>query len=121
MIYTPLQLNAGCPPGQSQPFFSLKADGTSGLFSLPAGTIFALTDISIVPANLNSATPTLIQVGIRQVLGPGHVQRWNFAGFIAQNVERSFVTPITFSTAFEVWNPSNMAYLNVNLLGYLSV
>jgi hypothetical protein len=90
MVSTPLQLNAGCPAGQSQPFYSLRSDGASILFKLHAKSMFALTDVSIVPANMSSATPTLIAAGIRQVLGAGHVQRWNFAGYVAQNVERSF-------------------------------
>jgi hypothetical protein len=121
MVYTPLHLNAGCPAGQSQPFYSLRPDGVSIPFKLHATTMFALTDVSIVPANMSSATPTLIAAGIRQVLGTGHVQRWNFAGYVAQNVERSFKTPIMFSTDFEVWNVSTTADLNINLFGYLTV
>jgi hypothetical protein len=119
MVHTPLQLNAGCPPGQNQPFYSLTPAGNSVLFTLPAGMKFALTDISIVNASGSSATPTLIAAGIRQVLGAGHVQRWNFAGFTTVNVERSFKTPIMFSTDFEVWNIC-ASDLNVNLFGYLS-
>jgi hypothetical protein len=121
MIYTPLHLNAGCPPGQNQPFNSLGPDGTTAPFALPAGSKFALTDVSVVIANIGSATPPLVQVGIRQVLGSGHVQRWNFAGYTIQNVERSFKVPIMFSTNFELWNVSNTADLNVNLFGYLTI
>lgn len=120
MIYTPLQLNAGCPPGQSQPLWSIKPDGSSVQFTIPHGAVFNLTDISIVPANMSSATPALIGVGLRQVVGTGHTQRWNFAGFVAQNVERTFATPITFSKDFEVWNSAGML-VNVNLFGYLSM
>jgi hypothetical protein len=121
VIYTPVQLNAGCPPGQSQPFSSMKPDGTAVLFSLPAGSIFNLTDVSIVPANMTSAAPTLIMIGLRQVIPGGHVQRWNFAGYIAQNVERSFATPVQFSKDFQVWNISTTVTVNVNLFGYLSM
>lgn len=121
MVCTPLQLNAGCPAGQSQSFNQIYPDGTSGgLFKLPVGASFALTDISVVPANMASAAPTLISFGLRQVLGAGHVQRWNFAGYIAHNVDRSFITPIMFSKDFEVLNQSATVLLNVNLFGYLS-
>lgn len=123
MVYTPIQLNAGCPVGQSQPFFQINPDGTSGaVFALPAGVSFALTDVSIVPANMASAAATLIALGLRQALaGGGFIQRWNFAGYIAQNVDRSFITPIMFSTDFQVWNVSSTADLNVNLFGYLTI
>ena len=110
MVYTPLQLNAGCPPGQSQPFFILNPDGTSGpQFTIPVGASFALTDVSIVPANMTSAVPTLIMVGLRQVSGTGHTQRWNF------------ITPVMFSKDFEVWNVSASVILSVNLFGYVSI
>jgi hypothetical protein len=122
VVYTPLQLNAGCPPGQSQPFFILNPDGTSGpQFTIPVGASFALTDVSIVPANMTSAVPTLIMAGLRQVSGTGHTQRWNFAGYTAQNVDRSFITPVMFSKDFEVWNVSASVILSVNLFGYVSV
>jgi|ERR1700735_132103 len=65
---TAKELNAGCPPGQHQPFNSLGPDGTTALFALPAGSKLAFTDVSVVIANIGSATPTLVQVGIRQVL-----------------------------------------------------
>ena len=121
MVHTPLQLNAGCPPGQSQPFFIINPDGTSGpQFKLPVGASFALTDITVVPANMASAAPTLIMFGLRQAVGAGHTQRWNFAGYIAQNVDRSFVTSIMFSKDFEVWNVSASVDLNVNLFGYVN-
>lgn len=122
MPSTPIQLNAGCPPGQSQPLFVINPDGTSTPFKLPPGASFNLTDISIVPAaNLTPATPTQVEVGLRQVVGNGFAQRWNLAGYIMQNVERSFVTPIVFSTNFQVWNPSPALYLNVNIFGYLTL
>jgi hypothetical protein len=112
-----MQLNAGCPPGQSQPLFVINPDGTSTPFNLPPGESFNVTDISIVIANLSSSTPVEVLVGLRQVVTGGHVQRWNLAGYIVQNVERSFTTPIVFAKIFEVWNPSN-TYLNVNIFGY---
>jgi hypothetical protein len=121
MIYTPLHLIAGCATGQSQPFFSLKPDGNSMLFSLPSGAIFNLTDLSVIPANMTLSAPTLIMFGLRQVLGTGTVQLWNFAGYIAQNVERSFVTPVRFGKDFQVINESATVNLGVNLFGYLSL
>jgi hypothetical protein len=82
MVHKPIQLNAGCPPGQSQPFYEVNSDGTTAgtPFTLPPGASFVLTDITAVPANLTSATPTLIGFGLRQAVGSGFAQRWNFAG-----------------------------------------
>lgn len=119
MAQVPLHLNAGCPGGQSQPFFEMKPDGTSAPFSLPAGMKFNMTDISIVPAQLSSPQAVLAMIGLRQTIPGGHCQQWNFAGYITQNVERSFATPVVFSTDFEAWNPG-MPMLNVNVYGYLS-
>jgi hypothetical protein len=118
MACTPLQLNAGCPAGQSQPFYSIGSDGTQILFNLPTGLKFALTDISLVIANISPGPPTLVSAGIQQTVGTNQVQRWVFAGYILQNVERSFITPIILSTPFDVQN-GGAAYLNVNLFGYL--
>jgi hypothetical protein len=114
-----IQLNAGCPPGQSQPLFQFNPDGTSTLFSIPSGMTFNLTDISIAIAQPPSATPMEILVGLQQTIPGGQAQRWNFAGYTAENIERSFTTPIAFSKNFEVGN-LGPAYLNVNLFGYLS-
>jgi hypothetical protein len=121
MLHKPLQLNAGCPPGQSLPFYEFNPDGTASPlpFSLPPGATFALTDLTAVPANLSSAVPTMIAFGLQQAPPSGIVQRWNFAGYVAQNIERSFATPILFSTNFLLWNVSAAADLSVNLFGYL--
>jgi len=121
MICEPLHLIAGCGPGQSQPFFSLQPDGSSALFTLPAGAIFNLTDISVVPANITSPTPTFVMFGLRQQISTGTVQLWNFAGYIAQNVERSFVIPVRFGKDFTVHNEPASVTLSVNLFGYLTL
>jgi hypothetical protein len=112
-----LQLNAGCPPGQSQPLFVINPDGTSVLYSIPAGGTFNLTDISIVIATAIPPAPPLISVGLTQVQGAGSTQRWNFAGYLSKNFERNFTTPIVFSKDFQVWN-SGGTYLNFNIFGY---
>ena len=119
MDHSPLHLNAGCPVGQSQSFYSMLPDGTLELFTLPPGKIFNLTDISVNIASQMPTTPVLITFGLKVTHDTGTAQLWNFVGYISQNVERSFVTPVRFGKNFKVDNGSPVA-LNVNLFGYLS-
>jgi hypothetical protein len=114
-----LQLNAGCPPGQNQPPWAVNPDGTmsSAPYSIPSGQRFYLTDISFLIATSMPTTPSLIAVGLKQSVGSGTAQRWNFVGYLSRNFERNFSIPIVFSTDFQVSNECG-TYLNFNIYGY---
>jgi hypothetical protein len=95
----------------------VNADGTQTPFSIPPNRAFVVTDVSIQRLSV-VAGPDLFSVNLQQTT-VGTINRWAFVGSISQNVERSLVTGIKFSTPFMVQNLASSAdVVIVRLFGY---
>ncbi len=102
---TPIQLTSTVPVGETSSFTITNADGTDSPFTIPAGKIFVLKDISV--QRLSSPEPTGdLTIELSQTAGTANILRWCFVGKYESNIERSFSAGIAFSTPFTVTNSS---------------
>jgi hypothetical protein len=116
---TPIQLTSTVPVGETRSFTKTNADGTDSPFTIPAGKIFVLKDISV--QRLSSPEPTgNLTIELSQTAGTANILRWCFVGQYESNIERSFSAGIAFSTPFTVTNSSlSVDAMIVRLWGFI--
>ena len=102
-------------------------NGASVPFSLPQNQALFVSDISAFPfLGPGFAPNTNIRFSLMSEFPGQSVRRWGFQGWITQNIERSYATPIVFCSAPSVQftadpnpAPNPQIVLNVILYGYL--
>ena len=103
---TSTQLSVAVAPGMAKPFEVIGPDGTSSPLTIPADSVFVITDISMQRLTV-VGTSGLFEFAIQQALGDdGLANRWTYIGKTRQNVERTFNSGIAFSTVPSVENGS---------------
>ena len=114
-----LQLVASVAPGGKANPEVVNPDGSQSKFTIPSGSAFVATDISIQRESV-VATTDLFSVSITQSPGTAHQLRWAFVGTMSQNVERSFTTGIVLSKKFAIESDSPSAdAVVVRLWGFM--
>ena len=115
----PIQLTASVAKGGSAAPTVAQPDGSQSPFSIPAGRMFVVTDISIQRLSVLGA-PELVDVSLQQnIPSGGTTNRWTFIGQTTTNVERNFTTGIAFTAPFVVTNGSQSTDVAVvRLWGY---
>ena len=114
-----IQLTASVAIGkQANPNIS-NPDGSELPFAILNGLTFTVTDISIQGLTVVEKAQ-VFAVSLRQNTPTGGTtNRWTFLGRVQQNVERSFIAGIKFSTPFTVANSSDSKVMAVvRLWGY---
>jgi hypothetical protein len=91
-------------------------DGSQSAFVIPPGVLFVLHDISISRGTVTGAAG-LFFVALSQNTANAVITRWSFVGTSTENVERSFIAGIAFSTPFVVSSGSQLGD-SVNVMIY---